>query len=82
MMSILRPMTLGLMLALLALSGRILAQQPTIKEMIDKPDEEKPASVQPARKQPQPETAQPKSKPVQVVLPEDEFDRGSSRMLM
>jgi MscS family membrane protein len=79
MRSIVRRMTLGLLLALLVLAGRVLAQQPSLKEMIEKPATEKPAAAQPAPEQPQPKATQPESKPVEVVLPEDEFNRGSPR---
>lgn len=69
----------GLLLALLMLSGRVVAQQPTIKEIIKKPEAEKPAADQPAPEKPPPEVAKPESKPTQVVLPEDDFNRGSPR---
>jgi hypothetical protein len=79
MTSISRRMTIGLLLASMVLSGHVLAQQPSLKQMIEKPDKEKPAATQSAPEQPQPEVTQPDSKPVQVMLPADEFNRGSPR---
>jgi MscS family membrane protein len=79
MTSMSRRMAWGTLLALLILSNRVVAQQPTIKEMIEKPDGGKPAAAKPAPEPPQPEAAKPETKPVQVVLPDDDFNRGSPR---
>ena len=69
----------GLVLASLVLAGSVLAQQPTLKEVIGGDSKKKQDTAQPEQK-PKPE-AQPESKPkvAAIVLPDDEFNRGSPR---